>query len=233
MERMIERTHIKPNELMFYFEEYLQFKGINKSFDLNRTWKNVKSIFAEIHSGYLDIFGVIGIMGFGYSYIQKCYNNDLDITKIDMAKIKLKIGKNISIGYGTINKLDFNDPSNIVCMLVICIIVIFPGHETINSKTKLIPVVVIIFEIDTSSGYPDHGGYHYPKYSGYHFSDKCKVNSTGHIISEHSYTDYTDLNNNDNENENDFNNVLFELKYNIIEELRNCIKNELKTEIMR
>ena len=28
---MIEPTHIKPKELMFYFEEYLEFKGIHKS----------------------------------------------------------------------------------------------------------------------------------------------------------------------------------------------------------
>ena len=136
---MIKPTHIKPNELMFYIEEYLQSKGINKSFVLNKTWKNVKSILAEIHSVYLAIFGVIGIMGFGYSYLQKSYNNDnngLDITKIDTAKFNLKNGKNISIGYGTNNKLDFNDPTNIVCMLVICITVIFAGHETINSKTE-------------------------------------------------------------------------------------------------
>ena len=30
---MLETTHIKPIELMFYFEEYLDFKGINKSFN--------------------------------------------------------------------------------------------------------------------------------------------------------------------------------------------------------
>ena len=31
---MIEPTHIKPKELMFYFEEYLEFKGIHKSINL-------------------------------------------------------------------------------------------------------------------------------------------------------------------------------------------------------
>ena len=30
---MLEPTHIKPNELMFCFEENLDFKGINKSFN--------------------------------------------------------------------------------------------------------------------------------------------------------------------------------------------------------
>ena len=36
-DRMLEPTHIKPNELMFYFEEYLDFKGINKSFNFYKT----------------------------------------------------------------------------------------------------------------------------------------------------------------------------------------------------
>ena len=31
---MIEPTHIKPKEFMFYFEEYLEFKGIHKSINL-------------------------------------------------------------------------------------------------------------------------------------------------------------------------------------------------------
>ena len=31
---MLEPTHIKPNELIFYLEEYLDFKGINKPFKL-------------------------------------------------------------------------------------------------------------------------------------------------------------------------------------------------------
>ena len=104
-------------------------------------------------------------------------------------------------------------------------------------------------EIDTSSGYPEHelmnhyNSFHnksiercmecmHRKYSGYHFSDKCKVNSTGHIISVHSYTDFSDLNDNNNESENCFNVFLFELEYNIIEELRNYIKIELKSEII-
>ena len=30
MERMIEPIHNKTNEVMFYFEEYLQFNGKNK-----------------------------------------------------------------------------------------------------------------------------------------------------------------------------------------------------------
>ena len=50
---MLGPTHIKPNDLMFYFEEYLDFKGLNKSFNFHKTYTNIKSKFNEIHSGYL------------------------------------------------------------------------------------------------------------------------------------------------------------------------------------
>ena len=42
--------HIKSNELMFYFEEYLEFKGINKLFNFYKTYTNIKSVINEIHS---------------------------------------------------------------------------------------------------------------------------------------------------------------------------------------
>ena len=113
-------------------------------------------------------------------------------------------------------------------------------------------------KIDTSSGYPEHALMdHYNnlhnkliercmkcmhrKLSGYHFLDKFKVKRAGLISSVHSYIDYTDINNNDsNDNfdinkdkdEDDLNNILNELKYNIIENLKDYIKNELKTEII-
>ena len=35
-------THIKPKELMFYFEEYLEFKGIHKSINLYKIYTNKK-----------------------------------------------------------------------------------------------------------------------------------------------------------------------------------------------
>ena len=66
---MLEPTHIKPNELMFYFEEYLDFRGIKKSFNFYKTYTNIKSIFNEIHSEYVAIFGVICVLGIAYS----CY----------------------------------------------------------------------------------------------------------------------------------------------------------------
>ena len=65
---MLEPTHIKTNELMFYFEECLDFKGINKSFNFYKTYTNIKSVFIEIHSGDVAIFGVISVLGIGYSY---------------------------------------------------------------------------------------------------------------------------------------------------------------------
>ena len=101
-DRWLEPTHIKPNEWMLYFEEYLDLKRKNKSFNFYKTHTNIKSIFNEIHSGYVAIFGVISVLGIGYSYYQKCGNNDdnninnningIDIMDTDKAKFKLRNG---------------------------------------------------------------------------------------------------------------------------------------------
>ena len=66
--------------------------------------------------------GAISLFGNGYSYFQSSGNNKdnningIDIKNIDKAKIKLKNGKNMSIDYGKTdkNKIDLNDPFNIV-----------------------------------------------------------------------------------------------------------------------
>ena len=103
-DRMIEPTHIKPKELTFYFEEYLEFKGIHKSINLYKIYTNIKNVLSEIHSGYYAIAGMVTMVGFGYSYFQKHGNNNdnnfngIDIMNIDKAKIKLKNGKNMTIG---------------------------------------------------------------------------------------------------------------------------------------
>ena len=84
------------------------------------------------------------MLGFGYSYFQKHGNNNgnningIDIMDIDKAKIKLKKGKNMTIGYGMTdkNKIDFNDPFNIVCVLVSCLKSIYASHNYINSNSK-------------------------------------------------------------------------------------------------
>ena len=144
-DRMLEPTHIKRNQLMFYFEEYLDFKGINKSFNFYKTYTNIKSIFNEIHSGYVAIFGVISVLGIGYNYYQKCgKNNDknnnnnningIDIMDIGKAKFKLRNGE-MTIGYGLIDKdkIDFNDPFNIIYILAISLVSIYATHNVINS----------------------------------------------------------------------------------------------------
>ena len=147
-DRMLESTHIKPNELMFFFEEYLDFKGIKKSFNFDKAYTNIKSIFNGIHSGYLAIFDVISVLGIGYSYYQKCGNNNdnninnnnngIDIMDIDKAKIKLRNVKKMKIGYVFIDKdkIDFNDPFNIIYMSAISLVSIYATHKVINSKTK-------------------------------------------------------------------------------------------------
>ena len=55
---MIEPTHIKPKELMFYLEEYLECKGIHKSINLYKIYTNIKNVLSEIHSGYYAIAGI-------------------------------------------------------------------------------------------------------------------------------------------------------------------------------
>ena len=111
-------------------------------------------------------------------------------------------------------------------------------------------------KIDTNSGYPDHELMdHYiifrknlmvrctkcmqRIYSGYHFLDKCKDERTNIITSVHSYIDYTNINNgNDNidnkkdDREDDLNKILNELKDNIKEVLKKYIETNLKQEII-
>ena len=60
----------------------------------------------------------------------------MDIYK---AKLKLRNGKNMAIGYGLIDKdkNDLNDPFNMIYMLVISLVSIYASHNVINSKTKI------------------------------------------------------------------------------------------------
>ena len=110
-------------------------------------------------------------------------------------------------------------------------------------------------EIDTSSGYPEHELMdHYNIfhknlmvrctkcmqriYSGYHFKDRCIDKRTGLISSIHSYINYTNIiNSNDNfdnnkDDKDDLNKFLNELKDNIKEDLKEYIRINLKQEIL-
>ena len=88
--------------------------------------------------------GAISLFGIGYSYCQSSGNNKdnningIDIMKIDEAKIKLKNGMNMSIGYGMTdkNKIDLNDPFTIVSAVASCLVGIYATHSHINSKFK-------------------------------------------------------------------------------------------------
>ena len=141
---MIEPTDIKPKELMFYFEEYLEFKRIRKSINLYKTYTNIKRVLSEIQCGYIVLGGAINLIGIGYSYFQSSGNNkDNNINGIDKmnivkAKIKLKNGKNMSMGYGINDKIkiDFNHPFNIICALASCLIAIYATHNHINSNSE-------------------------------------------------------------------------------------------------
>ena len=95
-DRMTEPSHIKPKELMFYFDEYLEFKGIHKSINLYKIYTKIKSVLSEIHNRYIVLGGAISLFGIGYSYFQSSGNNKdnningINIMNIDKAKIKLK-----------------------------------------------------------------------------------------------------------------------------------------------
>ena len=105
----------------------------------------MKSIFNEIHSGYVAVFSIIGIFGFVYSYYQKYGNkkfnneknnniNGIDIMDIDKVYIKLRNGKNMTIGNGLID--DDNETYNIICILGISLVSVYATYKVINSKTK-------------------------------------------------------------------------------------------------
>ena len=90
IDRMIEPTYIKPNELFFYFEEYLEFKGKDIPLDFYKIYKKLIGILKEIHSGYFAIFGIVTLIGIGYTYIRKytnVYNNN-NIFKLSLLDIK-------------------------------------------------------------------------------------------------------------------------------------------------
>ena len=111
-------------------------------------------------------------------------------------------------------------------------------------------------KINTSSGYPEHELMdHYSIfhkilmvrctkcmqriYSGYHSLDKCKDKRTNFITSVHSYFDYTNINNsndnidkNEDDKDDDLNKSLNELKDDIKEDLREYIRTNLKQEII-
>ena len=141
---MIEPSHIKPKEIMFYFEEHLEFKGIHKSINLYKLNTYIKSLLSEIHSGYIVLGGAISLFGIGYSYFQssgKHKDNNIngkDIMNIDKGKNKIKIGKNMSIGYDMTdkNKIDLNDPLTIISALASCLVGVYATHNHINSKSK-------------------------------------------------------------------------------------------------
>ena len=141
---MIEPTHIKPKESRFYFEEYLEFKRIHKSINLYKMYTNIKRVLNEIHSGFIVLGGANSLFGIGYSYSQSSGNNKdnningKNIMNIDKAKIKLKNCKSMSIGYvmNDKNKIDLNDPFNIICALASCLIAVYATHNHINSKSK-------------------------------------------------------------------------------------------------
>ena len=149
----------KPNELMLYFEEYLNFKGINKPFNFSKTYMELKGTLNEIQSGYIALFVVLTIFGFAYSYFQKYSDNKndnikgIDIMNIDKAKFTLRNGKKLTIIYGIFDNR--NEALHIVSILGIILIIflqtlmfIIPHQQMIYRECNI--------EIDDSSDHPEH-----------------------------------------------------------------------------
>ena len=57
---------------------------------------------------------------------------------IEKAKMKLRSGRKMTIGYGLTdtNKTDLNDPFNMIYKIAISLVSMFATHNVINSKTK-------------------------------------------------------------------------------------------------
>ena len=134
---MIEPKHIKPKEIMFCFEEYLTFKGLDILFDFYKSFKKVIEILKEIHGAY---FAVLGI---GYTFIQKytnVYNNNNNINNLSLLNIKkgkfeLNHGKKISVGHGLFSgRNEKNEKVDVFSILGIFLVSIYATH--VEKKTS-------------------------------------------------------------------------------------------------
>ena len=51
------------DELMFFFEDYLKFRGISKSFGFCKIYKKLKGVLNDLNSGYYAVFGTVIVIG--------------------------------------------------------------------------------------------------------------------------------------------------------------------------
>ena len=142
---MIEPTHIKPNEIKFFSEEYIKFKGIDIPFDFNKSHIKVIGILQEIHGAYYASFGVIGVLGIGYTSIQKYTNvhNDnnniknLSLLDIKKGKFEMNSVKKISVGHGLfIGRNERNETVDVLSILGIFLVSIYATLVEINRPIK-------------------------------------------------------------------------------------------------
>ena len=52
---MVLSVDILGDELMFYLEEYLKFRGISKPIGFCKIYKKLKGVLNEINSGYYAV----------------------------------------------------------------------------------------------------------------------------------------------------------------------------------
>ena len=83
--RIVLPVDILGDELMFYLEEYLKFRGISKPFGFCKINKKTKGVLNDINSGYYAKFGTVIVIGGLSGLLQK-----IAITLVMMTIIKKK-----------------------------------------------------------------------------------------------------------------------------------------------
>ena len=74
---------------MFYFEEYLKFRGISKSFSFYKSYKKLKGVLSEINRAYYVLFGSILL----FATISSLFQNLAITILIMIIIIKIKTKK--------------------------------------------------------------------------------------------------------------------------------------------
>ena len=105
----------------------------------------VVSILKEIYGAYYAVFGFIGVLGIGYTFIQNYTNiyknnnniNNLSLSDIKKGKYELNNGKKISVGHGLFSERnERSETVDVLSILGIFLVSIYATHVEINRPIK-------------------------------------------------------------------------------------------------
>ena len=105
----------------------------------------VIGIFQEIHGAYYASFAVIGVLGIGYTTIQKytnVYNNNNNINNLSLLDIKkgkfeMDNGRKISVGLGLFSgRNERNETVDVLSILGVFLVSIYATLVEINLPIK-------------------------------------------------------------------------------------------------